>query len=59
MESEFHAAVKQLINEQSRENGSNTPDFLLASYLEGALNLFEGTIVARESWHGRELKKNG
>jgi hypothetical protein len=33
----FRKELEQLINRNSRENGSNTPDFILAQYIEGCL----------------------
>ena len=50
----FNIELKKLINRHSQENNSNTPDFLLASYLIDCLIAFEKTVVAREIWHGRE-----
>jgi hypothetical protein len=45
--------LEQLINKHSMENGSNTPDFLLAGYLKGCLDLFDATVRMREKWYGR------
>jgi len=50
---EFEKKLEMLINECSMENGSNTPDFLLAKYLVGCLTNYNATIMARESWYGR------
>jgi len=41
------------INRNSRENASNTPDFILASYLVECLKNYEGAVNARENWYGR------
>jgi hypothetical protein len=38
---------------ESKENGSGTPDFILAQYLDGCLENFDKTITAREKWYGR------
>ncbi len=38
-------------------NGSNTPDFLLASYLTGCLHTFNSIVNAREEWYGRGEKR--
>lgn len=55
----FQADLKQeltsLLNRYSLENGSDTPDFILAQYLLRCLETFNHTIRAREQWHGREL----
>jgi hypothetical protein len=50
----FQEELEQLINRHSKENGSNTPDFILASYLRTALANFDDTVKAREKWYGRE-----
>lgn len=49
----FRHELAKLINVYSLENGSNTPDFLLAEYLATCLDAFDKAVVARESWHGR------
>lgn len=49
----FINKLTNLINEYSLENGSNTPDYILANYLMGCLNLFNVTVDAREEWYGR------
>jgi len=52
----FQEELEKLINCHSQENGSNTPDFILASYLKGCLDNFNETVQAREKWHGREVE---
>jgi len=54
--SEFEQKLSDLINSTSMENGSNTPDWILAEYLRGCLENFNRTIKAREKWYGREPK---
>lgn len=44
-----------LINRYSRENNSNTPDFILAEYLNDCLESFEKASKARENWFGVSL----
>lgn len=51
---EFEKELASLINAHSQENGSNTPDFILAAYLRGCLESFNAAVVAREKWYGRE-----
>lgn len=41
------------LNRHSQENGSNTPDFLLARFLLGCLKSYNEAVRARESWYGR------
>jgi len=50
----FEHALRGLINSYSKENGSNTPDFLLAEYLNNCLEVFNNTLTAREKWYGRD-----
>ncbi len=49
----FRDNLESLINCESRENGSNTPDFILAAYLVSCLAAFDAAVVHRESWYGR------
>ncbi|TAL29083.1 MAG: hypothetical protein EPN98_21830 [Phenylobacterium sp.] len=41
------------INRNSAENGSNTPDFILATFLSDCLAAFDKASSARERWYGR------
>jgi hypothetical protein len=50
---EFEKELENLINKHSVENKSNTPDFMLAEYLRGCLDLFANIIQQREQWYGR------
>lgn len=52
--SDFRAELEALINKHSMENGSNTPDFILADFLRGTLANFDLAIKARERWYGRD-----
>jgi hypothetical protein len=58
-ESEFRIELMQVINRHSRENGSNTPDFILAEYLEACLTAFDAASRRRERWYGKELHIGG
>jgi hypothetical protein len=49
----FRPALESLINRHSQENGSNTPDFILATYLTACLDAFDAAVVRREQWYGR------
>ena len=44
----FQKELTSLINRYSRENKSNTPDFLLAEYMNECLLIFERIIVKRD-----------
>lgn len=58
-ESEFVKELRALLNRQSMENGCNTPDFILAEYLDRCLMAFGLAVNARETWYGREPKPPG
>ena len=49
----FQRALIDLVNAYSIENGSNTPDYIVAGYLEQCLDAFNSAIRCRESWYGR------
>lgn len=48
MEKGFLQELKELINRFSKENGSNTPDYILAAYLYDCLEALNRTINARD-----------
>jgi hypothetical protein len=48
----FEQELSHLINRYSKENGSNTPDFILAQYLVSCLAAYNETVVARAKWYG-------
>lgn len=50
----FRKDLETLINSHSVENGSNTPDFMLADYLMNCLEVWEETVNKREKWYGRK-----
>ena len=47
---EFREKLEELINRHSLENGSQTPDFILAEYLSGCLDVFDRAVRARAAW---------
>jgi acyl carrier protein len=49
----FQEKLTDLLNQHSIESGSNTPDFILAEYLQGCLRSFERATDARERWYGK------
>ena len=55
----FEHELGELINRYSEENGSNTPDYILASYLVSCLENFNKASRAREKWFGKELRIGG
>ena len=50
----FEQELKDLINKHSAENASDTPDFILASYMNNCLLAFEDAVQEREVWYGRK-----
>ena len=50
--SEFERQLTDLINTHSKENGSNTPDFILAQYLSNCLEAFNLAVNKRHEWFG-------
>jgi hypothetical protein len=56
MLSDFRKDIESTINRYSKENGSNTPDFILAQYLVDSLGAYDKAVTAREKWYGREPK---
>jgi hypothetical protein len=52
---DFRKELEQAINRNSRESGSNTPDFILAEYLSECLAAFDKASRARERWYGKSL----
>jgi hypothetical protein len=50
----FREELGSLLNRRSKENTSNTPDFILAAFLEECLNVFDECINLRTSWYSQE-----
>ena len=49
----FEEELRSAINRVSKENGSDTPDWILARYLNACLDAFDGAVASRERWYGR------
>ena len=49
----FAQELQALINRHSQENASNTPDFILAAFLEACLAAWNQATLRREEWYGR------
>jgi hypothetical protein len=54
--SKFEKELSELINKNSKENASNTPDFILAQYLVKCLDAFSMAIQQRETWYGNDAR---
>jgi hypothetical protein len=53
-ETPFGMDLTSLINAYSRENGSDTPDFILAGLIVDILAAFDKATVARDRWYGHK-----
>ncbi len=49
----FRGDLAEVLNRHSRENGSNTPDHILAQYLANCLDAYDVAIGTRAQWYGR------
>lgn len=49
--SDFEQELTDLINKYSKENGSDTPDFILARHLLNCLNNFNDATNKRTGWY--------
>lgn len=52
----FQKELESLINRHCQENGSNTPDFILARYMYDCLAAFNNAVLARSNWYGNSDK---
>jgi hypothetical protein len=48
----FEQELTTLINKHSLENQSNTPDYILAQYLQSCLNAYTNAVKTRDTWYG-------
>ena len=53
---EFTQELEHLLNRHSLENGSNTPDFLLATFMVQCLGAYNRTTRERDRWYGIHLE---
>lgn len=53
---DFERDLAALLNTYSRENDSNTPDFILARYLVSCLLAWNEGVMERETWYGRKAQ---
>ena len=54
---DFREELQMLLNSYSKENGSDTPDFILAEYMVNCLNAFDVAANQREDWYGRSNRR--
>ncbi|MEX0598156.1 MAG: hypothetical protein WD512_16835 [Candidatus Paceibacterota bacterium] len=50
--SKLRKEIEQCLNIHSAENGSDTPDFILAQYLTNCLWAFDEAVKQRRDWYG-------
>lgn len=48
----FHDELTSVINRYSKENESDTPDYILALYLMACLDAFSFSVILRDRWYG-------
>lgn len=51
----FRKELASLINCHSKENVSDTPDFILAEYLVDCLQAFDKATRLRDTWYRRDV----
>jgi len=51
----FERELETLINKYTLEQGSNTPDFILALFLGRCLQAWNEATTTRERWYGRAM----
>jgi len=56
---QFHIELRELLNKHSIENDSDTPDYVLAAYLERCLDAFMMAAGERDEFYGFEPRKIG
>lgn len=47
----FHQELKRLLNRYSMENGSDTPDYVLARFITTSLSNFDEAVTSRNKFH--------
>ena len=52
----FQAKLETLINRYCLENGSDTPDFILAEYIADCLQSFDKAVARRTEWYRPETE---
>lgn len=53
---DFEQELQCLLNRYSQEEKSNTPDFMLATYLQRCLAAFNEATNNRDCWYGVHLE---
>jgi hypothetical protein len=53
----FRKELESLLNKYSQENGSNTPDYILADFLCNCLCAFDTAVNFRATWHSEQKSR--
>jgi hypothetical protein len=53
MSTKFERDIASVLNRYCKENDSNTPDYILAEYLNRCLITFNLAVQKRAQWYGR------
>lgn len=53
---ELRSEIKHALNRACAENGSDTPDHVLADYLLACLDAFDAATHARSAWYGHHSR---
>lgn len=51
----FEKELEALINKYSIENGSDTPDFLIAEFMSNCLIAYQQVVTKRDKWFGVDM----
>lgn len=51
LDSSFQDELRSLLNKHSKETSSDTPDFILADYLNNCLKTFDDSVKFRDRWY--------
>lgn len=51
----FEKALESLINQYSKENDNDTPDFILANYMNDCLNAYTKAVLHRDTWFAVDM----
>lgn len=54
-ELELKNELETLLNKYSVENGSDTPDFLLAQYILDCILSYQSIVTKRDKWFGVDM----
>jgi hypothetical protein len=54
----FQEELEVLINKFSKENESNTPDFILAKYLDDCLDAYNSAVKRRDELRSTCIEEN-